>query len=109
MKFNFFYHIHHLISISIFIYGRKARIKIKLFYFNSFLVTKFRKELNFINYFFEIVVPQLLEYFKEKVKNIPYSLLSEVLINNKNYGKEVIEKSNEVSKKYIEKNKTVGD
>ena len=59
-----------------------------------------------INYFFEIVVPQLLEYFKVNAKDIPYSLLSEVLINNKNYEKEVkemIEKSNEVSKKYIEK------
>lgn len=73
---------------------------------------KFRKEVNFINYFFEIVVPQLLEYFKENAKDIPYSLLSETLINNKNYEKEVkemIEKSNEVSKKYKEKNKTVGD
>ena len=29
---------HHLVSISFFIYGRKARIKIKIFYFNSFLV-----------------------------------------------------------------------
>lgn len=67
---------------------------------------------NFINYFFEIVVPQLLEYFKENAKDIPYSLLSEALINNKNYEKEVkemIEKSNKVSEKYIEKNKTVGD
>ena len=73
---------------------------------------KFRKEVNFINYFFEIVVPQLLEYFKENAKDIPYSLLSEALINNKNYEKEVkemIEKSNKVSEKYIEKNKTVGD
>ena len=83
-------------------------------YFILFLLflPKFRKEVNFINYFFEIVVPQLLEYFKENAKDIPYSLLSEVLINNKNYEKEVkemIEKSNEVSKKYIEKNKTVGD
>lgn len=62
--------------------------------------------MNFINYFFEIVVPQLLEYFKENAKDIPYSLLSEVLINNENYEKEVkemIEKSNEVSKKYKEK------
>ena len=77
----------------------------------SFFVSKFRKEVNFINYFFQIVVPQLLEYFKENAKDIPYALLSEVLIN-KNYEKEVkemIEKSNEVSKKYIEKNKTVGD
>ena len=66
---------------------------------------KFRKEVNFINYFFEIVVPQLLEYFKENAKDIPYSLLSEALINNKNYEKEVkemIEKSKEVSKKYEE-------
>ena len=78
----------------------------------SFFVPKFRKEVNFINYFFEIVVPQLLEYFKENAKDIPYSLLSEALINNKNYEKEVkemIEKSNKVSEKYIEKNKTVGD
>ena len=48
----------------------------------------------------------MLEYFKGNVKNIAYFLLSEVLINNKNYEKEVkemIEESNEVSKKYKEK------
>lgn len=64
--------------------------------------------MNFINCFFEIVVPQLLEYFKDNAKDVPYSLLSEVLINNKNYEeevKEMIEKSKEVSKKYEEKNK----
>ena len=57
-------------------------------------------------------MPQVLEYFKENANDIPSSLLSEVLINNKNYEKEVkemIEKSNKVSEKYIEKNKTVGD
>lgn len=61
--------------------------------------------MNFINYFFQIVVPQLLEYFKDNAKDVPYSLLSEVLINNKNYEeevKEIIEKSKEVSKKYEE-------
>ena len=61
--------------------------------------------MNSINYFFEIVVPQLLEYFKDNAKDVPYSLLSEVLINNKNYEEEVkkmIEKSKEVSKKYEE-------
>lgn len=61
--------------------------------------------MNSINYFFEIVVPQLLEYFKDNAKDVPYSLLSEVLINNKNYEeeeKEMIEKSKEVSKKYEE-------
>ena len=55
-------------------------------------------------------MPQLLEYFKENAKDIPYSLLSEALINNKNYEKEVkemIEKSNKVSEKYIEKNKII--
>lgn len=61
--------------------------------------------MSFINYFFEIVVPQLLEYFKENAKDVPYFLFSEVLINNKNYEKEVkevIKKSNEISKKYEE-------
>lgn len=69
-------------------------------------MSKFRKGMSFINYFFEIVVPQLLEYFKDNAKDVPYSLLFEVLINNKNYEKkvkEMIEKSNEISKKYEEK------
>ena len=68
--------------------------------------------MNFINYFFEIVVPQLLEYFKDNTKDVPYSLLFEVLINNKNYEKEVkeiIKKSKEISKKYEENKQTVGD
>lgn len=70
------------------------------------MLPKYRKEMNFINYFFEIVVPQLLEYFKDNAKDVPYTLLSEVLINNENYEKEVkevIKKSNEISKKYEEK------
>lgn len=70
------------------------------------MLSKFRKEMSFINYFFEIVVPQLLEYFKENAKDVPYSLLSKGLINNKNYEKEVkemIEQAKEVSKKYEEK------
>ena len=59
--------------------------------------------MNFINYFFDIVVPQLLEYFKENAKDVPYSFLSEVLINNKNYEKEVKEISDgrEPSKKIL--------
>ena len=71
-----------------------------------FLLPKFRKEMDFINYFFEVVVPQLLEYFKDNAKDVPYILLSKVLLNNKNYEKEVkevIKKSNEISKKYEEK------
>ena len=64
--------------------------------------------MDFINYFFEVVVPQLLEYFKDNAKDVPYILLSKVLLNNKNYEKEVkevIKKSNEISKKYEEKSK----
>ena len=67
---------------------------------------KFRKEMVFINYFFKIVVPQLLEYFKDNAKDVPYVLLSKAFLNNKNYEKEVkevIKKSNEISKKYEEK------
>ncbi len=71
-----------------------------------FLLYKIRKKMSFINYFFEIVVPQLLEYLKENAKDVPYNLLSEALINNKDYEKkvnEVIKKTNEISKKYEEK------
>ena len=61
-----------------------------------------------INYFFEIVMSQLIKNFKETVKDVPYFLLSEVLISNKNYEKEVkkiIGKSNEVSKNILEEAK----
>ena len=62
--------------------------------------------MNFINYFFEIVIPQVLEYFKENAKDISSFLLLEVLLKNKNYEKDIqklFEKSEEVSNKYIEK------
>ena len=40
--------------------------------------------MTIINYFFEIVVPQILEYFKENKEEIPNYLMLEVLkkINN---------------------------
>ena len=62
--------------------------------------------MNFINYFFEIVIPQVLEYFKENAKDISSFLLLEVLLKNKNYEKDIqklFEKSEETSNKYIEK------
>ena len=62
--------------------------------------------MNFIDYFFEIVIPQVLEYFKENAKDISSFLLLEVLLKNKNYEKDIqklFEKSEEVSNKYIEK------
>jgi len=56
-----------------------------------------------INYFFEIVVLQVLEYFKENAKDIPSFLILEVLLKNKKY-KNNIEKmfknAEEISKKY---------
>ena len=64
------------------------------------------KEVNFINYFFEIVIPQVLEYFKENAKDIPSFLLLEVLLKNKNYEKDIqklFEMSEEISNKYNKK------
>jgi len=60
--------------------------------------------VNFINYFFEIVIPQVLEYFKENAKDISSFLLLEVLLKNKNYEKNIqklFEMSEEISNKYI--------
>ncbi len=50
-----------------------------------------------INYFFEIVVPQILEYFKENKEEIPNYLMLEVLKKDKQY-QERIEKILELSK-----------
>ena len=50
-----------------------------------------------INYFFEIVVPQILEYFKENKEEIPNHLILEVLRKDKQY-QEQIDKILELSK-----------
>jgi len=55
------------------------------------------KEMPIINYFFEIVVPQILEYFKENKEEIPNYLMLEVLKKDKQY-QEQIEKILELSK-----------
>ena len=57
-----------------------------------------------INYFFEIVVPQILEYFKESKEEIPNYLMLEVLKKDKQY-QEQIEKILEQSKKENDNNK----
>ena len=65
-----------------------------------------RKEVKIINYFFEIVVPQVLEYFKENAKDISSFLILEILLKNKNFKKDIqkmFEMSEEISNKYIEK------
>lgn len=53
--------------------------------------------MTIINYFFEIVVPQILEYFKEGKEEIPNYLMLEVLKKDKQY-QEQIEKILELSK-----------
>jgi len=55
------------------------------------------KEMTIINYFFETVVPQILEYFKENKAQIPNYLMLEVLRKDKQY-QEQIEKILELSK-----------
>ena len=62
-----------------------------------------RKEVKFINYFFEIVVPEVLEYFKENAKEIPSFLILEVLLQNKEYIKDIeklFETTKEINKKH---------
>lgn len=53
--------------------------------------------MTIINYFFEIVVPQILEYFKENKEEIPNHLILEVLRKDKQY-QEQIDKILELSK-----------
>lgn len=53
----------------------------------------------FINYFFETVVPQILEYFKENKEEIPNYLMLEVLRKDKQYQEQIdkiLEQSKEV-------------
>lgn len=62
--------------------------------------------MRIINYFFEIVIPQVLEYFKENAKDIPSFLLLKILLKNKNYEKDIqklFEVSEEISNKYNKK------
>ena len=61
------------------------------------MLSKFRKEMKIINYFFQVVVPQILDYFKENKEVIPNYLMLEVLRKDKQY-QEQIEKILELSK-----------
>lgn len=45
--------------------------------------------MTIINYFFEIVVPQILEYFKENKEEIPNYLILEVLKKDKQYQEQI--------------------
>lgn len=57
--------------------------------------------MTIINYFFEIVVPQILEYFKEDKEEISNYLMLEVLKKDKQYQeqmKKILELSKEENK-----------
>lgn len=69
-----------------------------------FLCLDNEKEMTIINYFFEIVVPQILEYFKEGKEEIPNYLMLEVLKKDKQY-QEQIEKILEQLKEENDNNK----
>ena len=53
--------------------------------------------MKIINYFFQVVVPQILDYFKENKEVIPNYLILEVLKKDKQY-QEQIEKILELFK-----------
>lgn len=60
--------------------------------------------MTIINYFFEIVVPQILEYFKENKEEIPNYFMLEVLKKDKQY-QELINKILEQLKEENDNNK----
>lgn len=53
--------------------------------------------MNFINYFFEVVLPQILDYFEEYKERITNYFLLEILKNDKKYQEQI--------KKILETNK----
>jgi len=64
--------------------------------------------MTIINYFFETVVPQILEYFKENKEEISNYLILEVLKKDKQY-QEQIKKILEQSKEEKDNNKKKGE
>ena len=56
------------------------------------------KEMTIINYFFEIVVPQILEYFKENKEEIPnYSIALPSFVNQSKLITEIMEYEKKIS------------
>ncbi len=48
-----------------------------------------RKEMNFINYFFEVVLPQILDYFEKNNEQATNYFLLEILKNDKKYQEQI--------------------
>lgn len=45
--------------------------------------------MNFINYFFEVVLPQILDYFKEDKEQVTNYFLLEILKNDEKYQEQI--------------------
>lgn len=45
--------------------------------------------MNFINYFFEVVLPQILDYFIEDKEQVTNYFLLEILKNDKKYQEQI--------------------
>lgn len=63
-----------------------------------------------MHYFFKVVVPQMLEYFKENADTVPNLLILDVLKTKDNQEDidEVTAKANEITDKYKNENKEKG-
>ena len=48
-----------------------------------------RKEMNFINYFFEVVLPQILDYFERNTEQATNYFLLEIFKNDKKYQEQI--------------------
>lgn len=48
-----------------------------------------RKEKIFINYFFEVVLPQILDYFERNTEQVTNYFLLEILKNDKKYQEQI--------------------
>ena len=48
-----------------------------------------KKEMNFINYFFEVVLPQILDYFERNNEQVTNYFLLEILKNDKKYQEQI--------------------
>ena len=45
--------------------------------------------MNFINYFFEVVLPQILDYFERNTEQVTNYFLLEILKNDKKYQEQI--------------------
>ena len=54
--------------------------------------------MNFINYFFEVVLPQILDYFERNTEQVTNYFLLEILKNDKNIKNKLKEFQKQINK-----------